>query len=115
MDIKSCNESLMKQTVSKQFSLNVINQSIETILNSGIEYEFRTTLYPLYFQAIDDILNIARYLKASGINQYVLQEYVDDYVKLNIKPFEKMYLSEVLSRCNEIINTKLKGNMNENY
>ena len=71
MDIKNSPEKYAL-TVGTKVDLERIKLSVELIRNSGIDYEFRTTVAPkLHFSK--DLLAIARWLK--GAKKYVLQKY----------------------------------------
>jgi len=80
MDIKS---SLDFDNYSKsagikdKMMLEKVKDSIEIIMNSKIDYEFRTTIVPL-LHSEETIMEIARYI--SGAKKYVLQ---------NFSPLEK--------------------------
>ena len=80
MDIKS---SLDFDNYSKaagikdKMMLEKVKESIELIMNSKIDYEFRTTVVPL-LHSEETIVKIARYI--SGAKEYVLQ---------NFSPLEK--------------------------
>ena len=52
--------------------LEKVEQSIELIMNSGIEYEFRTTVVPT-LHTEKDIERIAKYIK--GARKYALQNF----------------------------------------
>ena len=68
--------------------LSSIRRSIELIMNSGIEYEFRTTISPAFLNE-SDIVEIARTIK--GAQRYVLQGFKPnnclDNEMLNITPY----------------------------
>lgn len=107
MDIKCSN-------YKKYFNLNEqeldnIKESIDVILNSDIEYEFRTTLFPKFFENKYDVFDIAKKLKKYGVEKYVLQEYVNDFNTSLINPWSKNYILEITKECNKIIKTELKG------
>lgn len=74
MDVKN---SVKKYplTVDKQLDISVIEKSIDLIKNSGVEYEFRTTLIR-EFHTEDDIAKIADMIK--GAERYYMQKYNDN-------------------------------------
>lgn len=80
MDIKTtqtgyCKYIFKHLAIGKQGEeLIKIRKSISTIIKSGIDYEFRTTLYPKYI-SIDDIKEISVYLAEKGATKYVIQQY----------------------------------------
>lgn len=109
MDIK-CSDYI-KHLHFSDIELMHVYQSIELIIKSSIAYEFRTTLYPPYFESANDVVRIAKMLKDFGIKEYVLQEYSNEFDKSLIEPFRKSYILEIVGKCNKIINTKLKGHI----
>lgn len=73
MDIKNSLQHYHK-TVNTQVNLNKIKLSVDLIKNSGINYEFRTTVVP-GIHTYKDFDEIAKWLR--GANHYSLQEYRD--------------------------------------
>ena len=82
-----------------------IKESIDVILKSGINYEFRTTVYPKYIGK-DNVIKIAKYLKSKGCRKYVLQNYYD-YNNM-IKPYSYSELEKMRIRCEEYLPTKIR-------
>lgn len=74
MDVKN-SEKKYPLTVDRQVDIGVIERSIEIIKNSGVAYEFRTTLIR-EFHTEDDISKIADMI--SGAERYYMQKYNDD-------------------------------------
>lgn len=74
MDVKN---SVKKYplTVDKQMDMSVIEKSISTIKNSGVAYEFRTTLIR-EFHTEDDISKITDMIE--GAEHYYMQKYNDN-------------------------------------
>lgn len=74
MDVKN---SVKKYplTVDKHLDISVIEKSIDLIKNSGVEYEFRTTLIR-EFHTEDDIAKIADMIE--GAERYYMQKYNDN-------------------------------------
>lgn len=95
MDIKA---PLVKEAYQRaaQAAIDItdIIESKDIILNSGIEYEFRTTVVPGIIN-ISDIANIARSIIPA--NKYCLQQFVardtidSSYLKLRPYPTEELY------------------------
>ena len=71
MDIKAPIEKY-KEIVNVEVSTGKIQKSIEFIQNSGIDYEFRTTLLPDILNK-KDMLKIAEWLK--GSKKYYIQQF----------------------------------------
>jgi len=92
--------------------LERISQTTQILLNSLIDYEFRTTLVPTLHQ-IEDIEKICQTIK--GCKKYALQNFKSDAETLNpkyqdLKPFSKTQLDHFLQAAKRIIvNTILRG------
>ena len=72
MDIKHCKEKYNDVCCSNTLDINLIQQSIDLLMSSNIEYEFRTTVIP-EFHSRDDIISIGNWIK--GAKSYHLQAY----------------------------------------
>ncbi|MDR0931300.1 MAG: anaerobic ribonucleoside-triphosphate reductase activating protein [Clostridiales bacterium] len=70
MDIKAP-KNRYAELVDKNINLDDIEQSIEVIKASGLDYEFRTTFAPVL--TIDDIIELCEWIK--GAKRYALQQY----------------------------------------
>lgn len=74
MDIKS-SESMYSRIIGVDFDISVITKSMQIIINSGIDYEFRTTVFDGL--GLDDIFDIAGWLKELSpdkkVKRYSLQ------------------------------------------
>ncbi len=100
MDIKSCLETEMYQRVTGAQSAQMvtnIRESINIICNSGIDYEFRTTVVPVFHNEMT-IEIIAREIK--GARQYVLQNFVSteellDNKLADVKPYSTQKMEEL--------------------
>jgi len=109
MDIK-CSD-YKKYFNLNDMELNNIKESVKLILNSGIEYEFRTTLFPKYFENKYDVLEIVEILKKLGAKKYILQEYVNDFNPSLPDPWKKDFILDITKECNKVLNTELKGHI----
>ncbi len=74
MDVKNSFEKYPETVGVSGFDVSLVKKSIDLIKNSGIEYEFRTTVVK-EFHTVSDIESIARYI-GSG-SSYYLQNFVD--------------------------------------
>ena len=74
--------------------------------NKGINYEFRTTVYPKYIKK-ENLVNIAKYLKEVGSKKYVLQNYFDH--NKTVIPYSSEFMREIQAECSEYIPTTLRG------
>jgi len=110
MDIKNSPDKY-QETCGYPFSLQ-IKKSIELIMKSGVDYEFRTTVLPRYHDT-QDFEEIGKLLK--GAKKYTLQGFRDEVLldkalkgdkKFTSKELEKIaallkkYIQEVLVRDN---------------
>lgn len=92
MDIKSDKKNYQK-AAGVPVDMRKIEKSIELIKNSKIDYEFRSTVVPLFFNE-DIILNIGKWLK--GSKKFALQQFrpnitLDpEFKKINPYPPEKL-------------------------
>ncbi len=71
MDIKAPLEKYEK-VVNARVDKSAIQKSVRIIRESGIGYEFRTTVLPILHSS-EDLMNMARWLK--GSEKYVLQQF----------------------------------------
>ena len=109
MDIKNSFEKYSLTTGISDINLDNIKQSIDYIMNCGIDYEFRTTLVKEFhteedFRKISNIIN--------GAKNYFLQCFVDrgECIKENLHKVDKeqaLYFKTLLE--DNIVNVKLRG------
>lgn len=88
-----------------------IKRSIEIIMNSKIEYEFRTTAVPDITDE-SDIENIAASVK--GAKKYVLQQFIPknamDEKLRNITPYEKDVFEKMMEKAKKYVkNAMMRG------
>jgi pyruvate formate lyase activating enzyme len=72
MDIKSDKENYSKACGVNNIDIKKIEKSIELVKNSGIDYEFRSTIVPDFFDETI-IENIGKWLE--GTKKYALQQF----------------------------------------
>lgn len=106
MDIKS--DYFFYHAITSAWGVSQVYHSIYEIIQSNIQYEFRTTLYPLYCD-VDKCTSIAITLQNMGVKEWVLQEYTNEFNKDLISPYSKEYILEIVEECNKILPTRLKG------
>ena len=100
MDIKSCLQSEEYKKVSgitDEKIITNIKKSIDIIRNSEIDYEFRTTVVPV-FHDVATIEEIAREIK--GARKYVLQNFITTEKLLDnrlatINPYSTLQMGEL--------------------
>ncbi len=105
MDVKNDFENYDEICATK-IDVSKIKESIDLILKSGINYEFRTTVYPKYVNK-ENVVNIAKYLKEAGSEGYVLQNYFDH--NKTVIPYSAEKMKELQSECSKYIPTQLRG------
>ena len=74
LDIKAPFEKLPYQKIVGVNHLSQVEQSLDLLLKSGVDFECRTTCDPRFLTS-DDLINIAKYLKQRGVKKYFLQKY----------------------------------------
>ena len=74
MDIKNRPEKYAETVGLEKFDIAPVRRSIDLLMNSGVEYEFRTTVVS-DFHTADDIEALAEWIK--GAKRYFLQNFVD--------------------------------------
>lgn len=104
MDIKTSLEKYEK-AINAKIDLEKIKKSVEIIKNSGIDYEFRTTVVPDIVEK-DDIEKIGEWLH--GPKSFALQQFQNK--KVLDKNFEKIqpYSEEILKEFKEILEKYIK-------
>lgn len=93
MDIKNSKEHYSLSVGIKDFDTSNVCDSIELIMNSNIDYEFRTTLVKEH-HTIQDIQSIGEWIK--GANVYYLQSFKDsgDIITPGLSSHSKQTLLE---------------------
>jgi len=97
MDIKAPQEKYPELT-GIITDITAVQQSIDLLMNSDVDYEFRTTVIPEFLNK-DDIVNIAKWVE--GAKTYCLQQFKADTPTLldsmTMKtPYEKKVLMEMV-------------------
>jgi len=85
--------------------LDKVKDSIELIMNSKIDYEFRTTVVPL-LHSEETIMEIVRYI--SGAKRYILQNFTSLKKTLNpsfqrIKPYSEEKIQELSEKAKKYV------------
>lgn len=102
MDLKAPLNDYYKATPSTKESAEVLRESIKLIMESGVPYEFRTTVIPQL--SISDIESIAKEVEG-GLALY-LQQYRDSK---NIHPHPKEFFFEAQKVAEKYLPTFLRG------
>ena len=109
MDIKNSPEKYALTVGLERFDISPIEKSIELLKNSGIEYEFRTTVTS-NFHTVEDMQSIAQWLQ--GTKKYFLQNFVDSGMLIDstCKGVSKSEMQEMLCAVRKFIPTaELRG------
>jgi len=109
MDVKTAFERY-GEVARRPVSVEAIERSIELIVSSGLEHEFRTTMVPGYVDR-DDAVAIAERLK--GARRYALQQFnpkvvLDPAARL-IEPYSRGYLEDASAACDSKVPTIIRG------
>lgn len=95
MDVKAPLNKKYSDTAGVNVNLDNIKRSIDIIQSSGIDYEFRTTVVPIFLSE-DDVHSIISEL--SGSKKYALQQFRPDYTLDPALSELKPYSSEIIMR-----------------
>ncbi|MEM5854745.1 MAG: anaerobic ribonucleoside-triphosphate reductase activating protein [Candidatus Aenigmatarchaeota archaeon] len=112
MDVKTRLEfSSYKKIVQKlnRETFEKVKKSIDILISSGIDYEFRTTLVK-ELHSVEDVIEICKSLK--GAKVYYLQNFkkFNDIISKKIfSPFEEKRIEEMVDRGKEFVNIKFRG------
>ena len=109
MDIKNSEKMYPETTAVKNPLLDKVKESISIIMNSRIDYEFRTTLVAEYHSK-DSIEEMGELIK--GAEKLFLQKFVDreGVIKKGLHPVEEVWASsykDILSKF--VKNVELRG------
>ena len=74
MDIKNCREKYPLTAGKENIDVSAIEKSVNILMNSGIEYEFRTTV-TRELHTPQDFVKIGEWIK--GAKRYYIQNFVD--------------------------------------
>lgn len=80
MDIKNCREKYPLTVGIENFSTANVEKSVEILMNSGVEYEFRTTVVN-ELHAMEDMRKIGEWIQ--GAKRYFLQQFKDSGELIN--------------------------------
>lgn len=111
MDVKGPLNDKYDKIAGCRVSLGDIRESVEFIKNSGIDYEFRTTVVPTLLDE-GDIKEMARSL--AGAKKFVIQQFerenaMDERLR-DLKPYQKEELVKMAEAARVFVpNTILRG------
>jgi len=100
MDIKGPLDERYDKLSGVKTDLSKVKQSIKLIMESGLDYEFRTTVVPTLLSA-EEVFEIVKGLK--GAKKFVLQQFVaahcwDEKLR-TVKPYDKEVLEKMMKEC----------------
>jgi pyruvate formate lyase activating enzyme len=103
IDVKTVPEKYPKLS-GKSDSAERVLESLKILVESGIDFEARTTVVPTIVEE-GDILGIAKLLTDLGVKRYVLQQFrnekvLDESLK-DVEPFPRDYLIELGKKAKE--------------
>lgn len=104
MDIKAPLDRYSIVTPIKDDDIENIKKSIDILMNSDIDYEFRTTFDP--HLTSDDIEKIAKTIK--GAKAYNIQQ-INVPSHIDMKRYSTDYLNESAKRANKYVKTSVKN------
>ena len=105
MDVKApLEEEIYSRLAGVKVDIKRIEKSIDTIKNSGLDYEFRTTVVPTFLTG-RDVIEISKFL--SPARRFVIQQFNPENAmseKLRkVKPYERDFLKELSLECKRYI------------
>ncbi|MDI6799230.1 MAG: anaerobic ribonucleoside-triphosphate reductase activating protein [Actinomycetota bacterium] len=111
LDIKTSFEKYDLLGASKK-DAGAVLESIDLIIESGLDHEFRTTVVPGLVEP-EDVLQIATMLKERGAGKYYLQQFNPKNVLSEefkcVKPYNVQLLRDLKEKCSSSITTQLRG------
>ncbi len=109
MDVKTSLERY-GEVVRRPVSVETIERSIDLIVSSGVDHEFRTTMVPGYVDR-KDALAVAH--RISDGRRYALQQFNPkvclDPDTSKVEPYHRDYMESLAAECDEILPTLLRG------
>lgn len=109
MDIKSSKDGYGKAVGIEDIDITPVNESIKLIMESGVDYEFRTTAVK-GIHTEEDFREIGKWIE--GAKRYFVQQYIDsgDLIKDSGSPFTKEETEKLIAAVRERVpNTSIRG------
>lgn len=109
MDIKNCKEKYAETIGLEKYDIAPVEESMEILKNSGVDYEFRTTVTE-NFHTNEDIEKLAEWIK--GTPKYFLQNFVDSGMLIDgsCKGVSRPQMREMLEIVKKYVpNAELRG------
>ena len=110
MDIKTAlSDKKYEKITDVSNSVKYVKKTIDIIVGSGIDHEFRTTVVPGYVSK-EDVLSISKYL--SSANRYVLQQFNPketlDPALRKVKPYSNDIMKEMAHSASKYVKTTMR-------
>lgn len=109
VDIKNAKENYAKIIGFKTFDTKKVEETVNYLMTSGVDYEFRTTLVK-EFHTASDMENIGKWIK--GAKNYALQKFKDtgSCIESGLNPVDDNTAKEFLEIVKKYVpNAKLRG------
>ncbi len=109
MDIKNAMEKYSATSGCKSLDINLINESIDFLMEDTIDYEFRTTVVA-ELHTVPDIKSIAK--RITGAKKYFLQNFVDsgNIIEKNLHPVNEETFNQMELAAQEFVKpAKIRG------
>ena len=100
MDIKAPFDEEKYQTIIGVNHLKNVEQSLDLLLKSNVDFECRTTCDPRFLTS-DNLLDIAKKLKEKGVKKYYLQKYrpIESDKQTTDSDCENIFNAELIEYC----------------
>lgn len=109
MDIKSSPEGYAKAVGIEEIDITPVQESVKLIMESGLDYEFRTTAVK-GLHIVSDFENIGRWI--AGAKQYFVQQFTDsgDLISEGMSAFSAEETAELLAAVRKTVpNAEIRG------
>ena len=104
MDIKNSKERYNETIGIDKFDISKVEKSVEILMSSGVDFEFRTTVTK-NFHTVEDIQKIGEWIK--GTKKYYLQNFVDsgNLIDCSVEGVSKEEMQKMLEAIKEYVPT----------
>ena len=104
MDIKNSKERYNETVGIDKFDISLMEKSVEILMNSDVQFEFRTTVTK-NFHTVEDIEKIGEWIK--GTEKYYLQNFVDsgNLIDCNVEGVSKDEMQLMLEKIKKYVPT----------
>lgn len=102
MDIKNSKERYNETVGIDKFDISLMEKSVEILMNSDVQFEFRTTVTK-NFHTVEDIEKIGEWIK--GTEKYYLQNFVDsgNLIDCNVEGVSKEEMQLMLEKIKKYV------------